>query len=516
MVVLTASQQKMNLEDVFKRSGIPTHTFVKPTEYNNIIVSLRTRGRCLVVEGPSGIGKTTCIHKALEELGVTENVLKLSARKPEDLKLIDEAVLDARDFGTVIIDDFHVLSDEIKQRAADFMKLLADEERESEKLILMGINKAGDTLVKMAPDLNNRIDTVRFERNPDEKVLELIEKGEAALNVSINTKADIVELSKGGFHIAQYLCSEVCTLGGVLETQATLSTVQVSIEVVKDRVLYEFSRNFYSKARNFAVGTKIRREGRAPYLHLLNWLSEADDWSIQIDDAMSQHREFKISISQIVDKGYLEKLIDNAEGVKDVLHYDAQSRILSVEDPKFMFYLRNLLWNKFAKQIGYLSFPFKNKYDFALSFAGENRDLAERLNSGLLEREMTVFYDKNEQYRILAQNVEDYLVPIYASEARFVVPLLSQFYPKKVWTKIESDAFKDRFGENSVIPIWYSDTPSGTFDMSREIGGIDFDVGGDIDEQAKRIVELLAEKVALDRKEEVPLEKQQDLDFSEV
>ena len=40
--------------------------------------------------------------------------------------------------------------------------------------------------------------------------------------------------------------------------------------------------------------------------------------------------------------------------------------------------------------------------------------------------EFEVFYDKNEEHRILAENVEDYLGPIYRSEAAFVVCFLGR------------------------------------------------------------------------------------------
>ena len=33
------------LEDVFKRSGLPTYTFVEPAEYNHLKIALRTPGR---------------------------------------------------------------------------------------------------------------------------------------------------------------------------------------------------------------------------------------------------------------------------------------------------------------------------------------------------------------------------------------------------------------------------------------------------------------------------------------
>ena len=52
------TNMKIFLEDVFKTSGTPTYTFVRPVEYTKLIVALRTKGRGLVVEGPSGIGKT--------------------------------------------------------------------------------------------------------------------------------------------------------------------------------------------------------------------------------------------------------------------------------------------------------------------------------------------------------------------------------------------------------------------------------------------------------------------------
>ena len=41
------------LEDVFKLSGIPTHTFVQPVEYNKLLVALRTAGRGVIIEGPT-------------------------------------------------------------------------------------------------------------------------------------------------------------------------------------------------------------------------------------------------------------------------------------------------------------------------------------------------------------------------------------------------------------------------------------------------------------------------------
>ena len=43
----------INIEDVYCESGIPIYTFVKPSEYNKLLVALRTKGRGVIVEGPS-------------------------------------------------------------------------------------------------------------------------------------------------------------------------------------------------------------------------------------------------------------------------------------------------------------------------------------------------------------------------------------------------------------------------------------------------------------------------------
>jgi hypothetical protein len=82
-----------------------------------------------VIEGPSGIGKTTSVDRALAEIGLSDAALRLSARRKDDAELI-QALPEMKDVGTVIVDDFHRLSEDSRERLADFLKLPADEERE--------------------------------------------------------------------------------------------------------------------------------------------------------------------------------------------------------------------------------------------------------------------------------------------------------------------------------------------------------------------------------------------------
>jgi hypothetical protein len=486
------------IQDVFKTSGVPTHTFVHPREFPRLLLNLRTPGRGLVVEGPSGIGKTTAVENALAQLGLSGRVTKFSARLPEDVEYIT-MLPSLGSVGIVVVDDFHKLPPSARQSLADYMKTLADRSAADVKLIVVGINKAGESLIQFAHDLVNRLDVVPFESNPDERVRELLTKGENTLNIRLNVADEIVAAAKGSFFLAQMLALEACLACKITERQDFLVETDTSFEALRAEIWKRLGTSFRKRCESFCRGSKMKSAGRAPYLHILKWLAEEGEWTLDLRSAMRRHRKMSGSVSQVVTKGYLADLLAGDEDIGAVLHYDATSEQLTVEDPLFVFYIRNMPWARFARECGFISVEFQHRYDFALSFAGQKRDVAEALHAALAEHDVEVFYDRNEQHRILAENVEDYLLPIYQSEARFVVPLLSREYPERVWARIESDAFRERFGENAVIPVWFTDAPPGMFDESRRYGGVTFDAGGNLQEQAADIAELLVRKLAEDR-----------------
>ena len=483
------------LEEVFKTSGVPTFTFVEPSEYTKLLVGLRTPGRGVVIEGPSGIGKTSAVETALRRLGVSDAVTKLSARRPTDVEYI-ETLPSLGDVGLVIVDDFHKLPDATRAALADYMKTLADEESKGTKIVVVGINKAGENLISFAHDLVNRIDVIPFETNPNGSVKQVITLGTAALNININVEEEIVTAAQVSFYIAQMLAREVCQRAGVLERQEPQKQVEVSFQAVSADVWERLAQVFRARCEKFCRGTKIRKEGRAPYLHILRWLAEGKEWTLSLRGAIRQHPEMRGSVGQVVDKQYLQELIESDSDISHVIHYDATAEQITVEDPQFIFFIRNIPWKRFAVDLGFLGVEFENRYDFALSFAGEDRAIAEELFRQLQEAESEVFYDKNEQHRLLAVDIEEYLRPIYQSEARFVIALLSQSYPKKIWTKIESEQFKERFKTGDVVPLWFSDAPAGMFDESRRVGGLTIDVSLPIDQEVERITRILLQKLA--------------------
>lgn len=485
--------QPNQLQEVFVLSGVPEHTFVQPVEYPRLLVALRTAGRSIVVEGPSGIGKTTAVMKAISEAGLDEKIILLSGRKSDDVAFIKD-LPNQLPLGTVLIDDFHRLSDDAKRSIADLMKTLADESAAHSKLVVLGITNAGQSLLAFGKDLANRIEVIPFEANPQFKIEQLLRQGEAALNVDINIVDEISKAAQGSFYIAQMLAYHTCLRSNIFEEQAERSTTAESYEAVKNHVMEALSRTFHDTAMAFARGSKLRREGRAPYLHLLYWVSLSDSWSINVHREADRHPQQRGSVSQVATKGFLQELVAESNDIQSVVHYDSTNATLVVQDPQFVFYIRNLSWSRFAQEVGYISIEFPSQYDFALSFAGSDRDIAEAIFNELSERELEVFYDKNEQHRILAEDVEEYLGPIYASDAALVICILGPDYPKRIWTKFESDQFKSRFSSGEVIPIVLNTAPFGVFDDAAKVGHYGWNRGRDFGEQVQELAELLVGK----------------------
>jgi hypothetical protein len=171
--------------------------------------------------------------------------------------------------------------------------------------------------------------------------------------------------------------------------------------------------------------------------------------------------------AQVLDKGYLGALLNDHDKrtiLEPHFHFEPSTSILSVEDPKLIFGVR----------------------------------------------EVAVFFDENEQHRILAANLEEYLGPIYRSEARYVIPLLSPDYPKRIWTKVESDNFKERFGSDAVIPVRFTSAKPGYFFDEHKYGGLSFDPLSDAEPQLTNIADALCKRLVHDREKEAAAAKAED------
>lgn len=101
------------------------------------------------------------------------------------------------------------------------------------------------------------------------------------------------------------------------------------------------------------------------------------------------------------------------------------------------------------------------EYDVAVSFAGEDRAMAERFSELLRAEGFSVFYDAWNKADLWGRNLYSHLADVYSKKARFCVMFLSASYAAKAWTRHEMDAAQTRaFRENEayILPVRIDDT----------------------------------------------------------
>lgn len=101
------------------------------------------------------------------------------------------------------------------------------------------------------------------------------------------------------------------------------------------------------------------------------------------------------------------------------------------------------------------------EYDVALSFAGEDREVARQIADALGSRSIAVFYDQYEQATLWGKNLYDHLSDLYENRASFCVILCSISYSQKLWTNKERQSAQARaFREHReyILPLRIDDT----------------------------------------------------------
>jgi hypothetical protein len=101
------------------------------------------------------------------------------------------------------------------------------------------------------------------------------------------------------------------------------------------------------------------------------------------------------------------------------------------------------------------------EYDFALSFAGENRQIVEQFATLLKSKGFSVFYDNWNKAELWGRDLYQHLDEVYSKKARFCVMFLSAAYAAKAWTNHELKSAQVRaFQENEayILPVRLDDT----------------------------------------------------------
>jgi len=92
------------------------------------------------------------------------------------------------------------------------------------------------------------------------------------------------------------------------------------------------------------------------------------------------------------------------------------------------------------------------KFDFAMSYAGEDSEVVEEITRRLRELCFNVFYARDVQNLLVGIDGEELFEQLF-KEAKEVVVFISKYYKKKEWPRFEWDVIRERDYINRFIPI---------------------------------------------------------------
>ncbi len=100
------------------------------------------------------------------------------------------------------------------------------------------------------------------------------------------------------------------------------------------------------------------------------------------------------------------------------------------------------------------------RFDIAISYAGEEEGIAEDLFKLLQDKKVNVFFAKDEQSYLLGKPQKQEYKFIFATDTKFVVPIISKNYVHKDWPKYEFKIAKEEDHKRYVdfiLPIRIDD-----------------------------------------------------------
>jgi hypothetical protein len=480
---------KKPLGDVFKTVGLPPYTYVKPSYYGEVRSDIQQPGRHVLIEGPSGIGKTCVVFKVFEDIAWSDGqqYAYLSGRDAGVSARIDQ-FLETSLLGNaptpalMVVDDFHLLPFDKRAEIGSKLKRLSDlafSQSAPPKMILIGIPTTGTSLLSNSYDLGPRLGSYRFARATDAEIDRLITEGEGALNVLFEDRDFLLAESSGNFWLAQYICNKVCATQEVFESQEEVKILTFDLLGIRQRLLAELSQRYMPTARTFAKGKKWRPGGNKPYLEVLLALSKIPDLVVTYDKILNVVPERRRPGLKTIRGRIAEVIHDPARTIdlRKQIAFDPASGF-SIEDPLFRYFLSNLNTTELYRDLGIEQNVVETSsfyaYDIGFSFAGEVRRIVEAVNNELKAEDVITFYDFDQQAVLLALDLEIALRKIYAESCRFYLVFLDRHYAEKIWTKYEKDILTTAGRKEHIIPVVLDDVgTTGAVGISSTIGRID-------------------------------------------
>ena len=328
-------------------------TFVEREDFIFLKLALEQAGRGIMIEGPSGVGKTTAVEKAVKDLEDTKSAAHiaiqriLSARNPTDRNALQ--TLREWHNGTVIIDDFHRLDLTLRNEMVDYLKELADAGSKTKKVVIVGIPRTGQSLVDTYFDIATRLDIFTLGQVKDELIVQMIEKGEEALNIRFDRKAEIALVANGSLNLAQFICYNLCAMAGVMQSQDQTRVITCDIEAAITLVMKVLASKFEEPIMHF-IGMGGLRD--VTCLQLLEVLATTEDGFLSLPQLREKRADLADGIKRFMDELWIERLYAKCPVCINLLYFDQIRQALVIDDPQLAFYLKQVRFSILAKKVG--------------------------------------------------------------------------------------------------------------------------------------------------------------------
>jgi hypothetical protein len=178
---------------------------------------------------------------------------------------------------------------------------------------------------------------------------------------------------------------------------------------------------------------------------------------VDLNELANANPDIKGSINNIKERR-INILLESKPVCEKYFYYNSETKNFAIEDPALFYYLKHLDWDSLRKDCGFRESDENYEFDFAISFAGENRELAKNITDLLSVLDCTVFYDEYFEANYLGSAWSKQFNDVFGEKSRLVICLLDSFHSEKIWPTFERECFQPRIINSSVIPIYLDDT----------------------------------------------------------
>ena len=142
-----------------------------------------------------------------------------------------------------VIEDFHKLDIDNKQKLADILKIFVDISNDypNTKILCIGAADTAHEIIQLDSNLKNRVDEIHVPLLNDEEIKQIVERGCELLNITMSTDLvdKIVYYSYRLASIAHQMCYVMCSSNGI-EAEKVISKIEIDDEkfsiAVKDYI----------------------------------------------------------------------------------------------------------------------------------------------------------------------------------------------------------------------------------------------------------------------------------------